>query len=145
MRRKNRRLLRQAFKIAGADKILVSYLIFYIIATFLIWFTEPDIKSVYDSLWYCFAVATSVGFGDFTAATHSGRIITVILSVYSIGAIAIFTAVLTSYFLDIAKAKASDSAREFLDDLEHLTELSKDELKALSERVKKFEHGKRFK
>lgn len=137
-RRRNLRLLRQAFRIAGADKVLLAFLAVYLLSSLLIWFLEPSVTRFADGLWYCFAVATTVGFGDIAAATMPGRIVTVILSVYSIGVLAILTAVLTSYFLDLAKARASDSARAFLDDLQHLPELSQDELQALSERVIEF-------
>lgn len=137
-RRKNLRLLRQAFRIAGTDKIFAAYAVVYLAAALLLWRLEPSIARFADGLWYCFAVATTVGFGDFAAATHLGRIVTVILSFYSVAVIAIFTAVLTSYFLDLAKARASDSAKEFLDELERLPELSKEELSSLSERIKHF-------
>ena len=137
-RRRNLRLLRQAFRIAGTDKIVFAYAVLFLVSAILIWLAEPSVPRFVDGLWYCFAVATTVGLGDFAAATHIGRIVTVILSFYSIGILAIITAVLTSYFLDLAKARASDSARAFLDDLEHLPELSKEELQSLSERVKHY-------
>lgn len=137
-RRKSLRLLRQAFRTAGTDKIFAAYAVLFVASALLLWRMEPAIARFSDSLWYCFAVATTVGFGDFAAATHLGRIVTVILSFYSIGVIAIFTAVLTGYFLDLAKAKASDSAREFLDELERLPELSSEELQSLADRIKRF-------
>lgn len=137
-RRRNLRLLRQAFLIAGTDKIVFAYAVLFLASAILIWLVEPSVPRFVDGLWYCFAVATTVGFGDFAAATHMGRIVTVILSFYSIGILAIMTAVLTGYFLDVAKARASESAKLFLDDLEHLPELSKEELHDLSERVKQF-------
>lgn len=137
-RRRNLRLLRQAFRTAGADKILTVFAAVYLISALLIWRIEPAVPRFSDGLWYCFAVATTVGFGDFTAVTHLGRIVTVLLSVYSVGVIAILTAILTSYFLDLAKARASDTARAFLDDLQHLPELSEEDLQSLSERVKDF-------
>ena len=142
MRRKHRRMLLQAFRIAGADKIFLGYLVLYLVSAVVIMIAEPAIESYGDSLWYCFAVATTVGFGDFAAVTLVGRIVTVVLSIYSIAVVAIFTAVITSYFMDLAKAKASDSARAFIDDLEHLSELSKEELDGISERVKRFKDGK---
>ena len=139
--RQRRRMLINAFKLAGADKIIGIYILWFFIAAIPIMIFEPGIDTYGDSLWYCFVSATSIGFGDLTAVTLVGRIITVILSVYSIAVIAIFTAVITSLFLDIAKAKAKDSAREFLDELEHLPELSKEELEALSQRVRKFNNN----
>lgn len=141
-KRKNARLLRQAFRIAGADKVFYIYFAIFLLSAVFIWLADPGIDRFGDSLWYCFAVATTVGFGDFAAASLPGRIVTVILSVYSIAAVAIFTAVITSYFMDVSKARASDSARAFLDDLEHLPELSEEELRKLSERIKKFEQEK---
>ena len=137
-RKRNLRLLCQAFRIAGADKILIAFAFVYLASALLIWRIEPTVTHFSDGLWYCFAVATTVGFGDFTAATHLGRMVTVLLSAYSVGVIAILTAILTSYFLDLAKARASDSARVFLDDLQHLPDLSEAELQELSARVKSF-------
>ena len=131
-------MFRQAFRIAGSDKILSAYAALFVVSALIIWRWEPAVTCFSDGLWYCFAVATTVGFGDFTAATHIGRIVTVILSFYSIGVIAIITAILTSYYLDLAKVKASESAKEFLDELQRLPELSDEELSDLSERVRRF-------
>ena len=86
-KRKKWRMFRQAFRIAGADLILEAYLFYFLLAAFLIRFAEPSITNIFDSLWYCFSVATTVGFGDIAAMTVPGRIITVILSIYSIGVV----------------------------------------------------------
>ena len=138
-KRKMTRMLRSAFKTAGADKIIGAYLIVFFLAAIPIWLIEPGIHSYIDSLWFCFASATSIGYGDLTSVTVLGRIITVFLSIYSIAVIAIVTAVITSFFTDVARFRASDSAREFVDELEHLPELSKEELEDLSRRVKDFQ------
>ena len=140
--RKSRRILRRIFKITGADKIFYSYFVFFLIISILILIIEPDINRLGDSLWYCFVAATTIGFGDIAAVTFFGRILTIILSVYSLGVVAIFTGVITSYFMENAKAQAGENVRKFLDDLENLDKLSKDELKELSSKVKKF--NKRF-
>lgn len=136
-------MLRKAFKTAGADKIIGAYLIWVLVSALIIWIIEPDIHTYADSLWFCFATATSIGYGDILAVTLIGRIITVVLSVYSIAVIAIFTAVITGFFMDVSRFRANDSVQEFLDDLEHLPELSKEELEALSQKVKDFNKDKR--
>ena len=142
-KKKIRRMLRKAFSTAGADKIISVYIVWFFIAAIPIWILEPNINSYFDSLWFCFASATSIGYGDVAASTLIGRSITVVLSIYSIVVLAIFTAVITSFFTDIARFKASDNAREFLDELEHLPELSKEELAELSERAKEFNRGRK--
>ena len=137
-RKKMMRILRQSFRVAGADKIFYTYFGIFFVTALLLRFVEPEIETLPDSLWYCFAVATTVGFGDIAAGSTLGRILTAILSVYSIAVVAIFTAVITSFFMDVAKTRAEDSAKEFIDELERLPELSKEELENLSERVKHF-------
>ena len=135
------RLLRQAFKIAGADKIFAAYFVFFIVCALAVWVLDPNISRFSDSLWYCFATATTIGFGDITVTAHLSRILSVLLSVYSIGVIAVFTAVITSFFLDEAKSRAADSAKAFLADMERLPEMSREELEDLAERARRFAGG----
>ena len=136
--RKYRRLLLQTFKITGASKVFGGYLCLFLLAAGLLTIIEPAIQNYWDGLWFSFAVATTVGFGDYTAVTLVGRIVTVILSIYSIAVVAIFTALITSFFMNVAKMQTSESAAAFLDDMMHLTELSKEELQAVSDKVKAF-------
>ena len=128
----------KAFKSVGADKVMLIYIIWFFVAAVPIWLVEPNIKTYGDSLWFCFASATSIGYGDIAAVTVVGRIIAVILTVYSVGVIAIFTAVVVGFFNDIAKARTEGSLQEFVDDLEHLPDLTKEELEDLSDRAKAF-------
>lgn len=131
-------MLMQTFKTTGSTKVFFTYLIFYLITSLLICFFEPGIETVSDSLWYCFAVATTVGLGDYTSVTLPGRILTIVLSIYSIGVIAIFTAVITSFFTSVSKSEASESASHFIDDITHLSELSKEEIESLQKRIHNF-------
>ena len=137
-KRQRRRLFFKAFKSVGADKVMLIYIIWFFVAAVPIWLVEPNIKTYGDSLWFCFASATSIGYGDIAAVTVVGRIIAVILTVYSVGVIAIFTAVVVGFFNDIAKARTEGSLQEFVDDLEHLPDLTKEELEDLSDRAKAF-------
>lgn len=137
-RKRNLQLLRQSFHIAGVNKILIIYLAFYLAVSLVLWLIDPNIQSFGDSLWYCFAVASTIGFGDIAALSVTGRVLTVILSLYSVGVVAILTAVLTSFFMDMARARAKESAKKFIDDLQRLPEMTKEELQELSDRVKQF-------
>ncbi len=138
MRKKRRKLLKEAFKNSGADKLFGSFLIFYLIAALIIWIFEPTVNNYFDSLWYCFASISTIGFGDIMATTLLPRIVTIMLWLYATVTLAIFTAVITGYFLDVSKMKANESVQEFLHGLEHLPELSKEELERLSQQVKEF-------
>ena len=138
MKRKTIKLLRQSLKITGASKIFGSYTIAFFIIAVLLFLIDPGISTLQDALWYCFAAASTIGFGDVAAASLAGRILTLVLSVFSLIVIAVLTALITNFFMEAARARVNESMQEFLDDLEHLPDLSKEELAALSEKVKKY-------
>ena len=135
---KRRRLFKRILKSTGADKILEGFLGLFILAAMLVWIAEPSITSFWDSIWYCFTVVTTIGFGDQYATTVIARILTMILSFYAVFVVAILTAVITNYSIEYMKRRAEMNASEFLDKLERLPELSKEELIELSEKVKEF-------
>lgn len=135
---RRRRLFKRILKSTGADWILEGFFVLFLFAAFFIWITEPSLTSFWDSIWYCFTVVTTIGFGDQYATTVISRILTMILSFYSIIAVAILTAVITNYSLERMKRRAEMNVSEFLDKLERLPELSKEELMELSDKVREF-------
>lgn len=139
---KKSRIIWKVLKRTGTTKLLSSFLVLFISISILIRVFEPDINNLPDSLWYCFSVMTTIGFGDMTAVTLVGRILSVVLSISSILIIAVIPGVITSYYIETIKLKANQSTEKFLYDLEHLPDLSKEELAELSEKVKKMEKNK---
>lgn len=136
---KNRKLIWVILKRTHTDKLLYGYLLWLFISALILLFIEPNITSYGDSLWYCFSVLSTIGFGDVTVVTAFGRVISVVLSVYSILMIALIPGIITSYYLEYTKLRSNESVEKFLFDLERLPELSKEELAELSEKVKKFQ------
>lgn len=62
---------------------------------------EPKFENFGDALWYCFAVVTTIGFGDYAASTIIGRILTVILGLYGLVVVAIITSVVVNFYNEI--------------------------------------------
>ena len=135
---KKRRILWNILKRTGADKILYGYLLTLAVIAAAIVIAEPDIHSFSDGLWYCYSVLTTIGFGDIVVTTLAGKVLSVILSVYSIIVLALIPEIITSFYMEIVRIRTNESMEKFMSDLERLPELSKDELEVLSERVKKF-------
>ena len=135
---KNRKLkiLRQVLKNSTIYKLLIGYIIFFLITALLTLIFEPSLKTYGDSAWYCFVACVTIGFGDFAATTVIGRLLTVILYIYTVIMIALVTAVITQYFLEVSKAKQDESVSLFLNDLENLDKLPTKRLKEISEKVK---------
>ena len=63
---------------------------------------EDNITNFADGLWYSFAVVTTIGFGDFTAITPLGRVLTVILGMYGIVVVAVITSIIVNFYNETA-------------------------------------------
>lgn len=137
---KNNKIIWRVLKRTGTNKLLYGYVCLFFIISVIIMIIEPNINNLGDGIWYCFSVMSSIGFGDISAVTPAGRVLSIILSLYSILIVGIIPGILTSYYIESTKLKANESMEKFLYDLEHLSELSKEELKNLSMKVIEFQH-----
>lgn len=120
----------------NVDKIILSFIIILIGSSFILVKFEPEISSIWDGIWYCFVSFTTIGFGDIVVVTAIGKIITFIVALYGIVLVAIITGVLVNYYQEINKIKMNESIEVFMDKLERLPELTKEELKEISQKVK---------
>ena len=136
---KKSKLIIKVLKRTGAIKMLYGFIGLFLVISLLIMIFEPKINTFFDSIWYCFNVMTTIGFGDVTSVTIVGRVLSIILSIYSILIIAVIPGVLTSYYIESIKLRSNESMEKFMNDLERLPELSKEELSDLSERIKQFQ------
>lgn len=130
-------LLLKLLKETNTLQIWSGFIAFFFVCSFVVWLREPDIQSFSDAMWYCYAVVTTVGFGDVVVYSHLARILSVILSVYAVLIIAITTGVVVNYFIQLNDLKKKDTVADFMDKMENLQDLSKEELAELSERIKK--------
>ena len=80
---------------------------------------------------------STAGFGDVIAVTTIGRIASVLLTIYAVFAIAMATGVVVSLYNHKIQLRYKDSVHSVLYKLERLPELSQEELKEISEKIKK--------
>lgn len=92
--------------------VIVCLIAFMIAFSFIIPKYEPAIDNFWDSLWYCFTVITTIGFGDFAATTVIGRILTVVLGIYGIVVVAIITSVVVNFYNEV---NSKEKARDFIE------------------------------
>ena len=133
---KKTRLLWQIIRETGADTILWSFLLLLLLSALLIWRVEDGMRTYEEAIWYCFTVVSTIGFGDVVVHTPVSRIVSIVLSFYSVFVLAILTAVVVNYFNETIELRKKDSMTAMVDKLEHLHELSRDELKELSARIR---------
>ena len=125
-------------KRTGMMHMLIVYAIFFSVVSVILFLIEPGMKNVGDGFWYTFVASATIGFGDLTAITAAGRVLTVIVSLYGIILAAMIPGVFVSYYTEYLKIREIETVSTFLEKLEHLPELTKDELVELSEKIKKF-------
>ena len=123
-------------KRTGALKIFSGFIIVCLISSFIFRLVEPSIHTIRDGLWYCFVASTTIGFGDIYATTIIGRILTIFVSFYGIFVFAMATGVVVSYYTEFVNHKREESISMFLEKLENLPNLSKEELKEISKKIK---------
>jgi hypothetical protein len=136
-------ILIRSLKLVHFEKILAVYLVFYFIFSLFIWYCDPDIKDLSDALWFTFQTVTTIGYGDVQATSVLGRILTVILAIYSIAIVAIFTGIIAGFYVEVVKAKGNEEVMNFLNTLERLPEMDHDELVRISERARELSNKTR--
>lgn len=130
------KIMWRILKTTGIDKIIIGFLIFVFVAALILQIVEPGISTYFDGIWYSFITLTTVGYGDIAAVTVIGKIISMLLAVSGVIVVALIPGTLVNFYQEITKLKAKDSMATFLDKLERLPELSKEELEEIAENVK---------
>ena len=132
------RILKKILVQTKAMNILIGFLTFLFIDAFVILLAEPGIETYADALWFFYAVLSTIGFGDVLAVTLIGRVGAVLLTIYALLAFAIITGVVVNFYTQIIEIQQKDTVASFVDKLENLPNLTKEELEDLSKRAKTF-------
>lgn len=120
------------FKTNNFYYVLIIIVIIILSGSILISIAEN--MSFTDSLWWAFVTATTVGYGDISPKTGTGRIIAVILMMSGIGFIGMLTGTISTYFIKTIHKKLSyrdeliDNIKSKLDDIDSLTLSDLDEI-----------------
>ena len=124
---------------AGLVPWTIAFAILFVAASAVVSASEPAIGGFGNAAWLMFQVVTTIGLGDFTCVSPLGRAAAIVLSVYSVFFLALITGAVVSYCSERMNARRDASVAHFIDQLEHLPELSHEEIVDLSEKVRKFD------
>jgi len=100
LRGKNPRKLWRVLTKTHAIEIISGLIFTIVTVSIALSFIEPSMEKFGDALWYCFAAVTTIGFGDFSATTFVGRILTVILGIYGIVVTALITSIIVNLYTE---------------------------------------------
>ena len=108
----NLRSLANVARETYAAEIIAGLVLLIFAFSYVFCYIEPDLGNMQDALWYCFAIVTTIGFGDITATTVVGRILSVILGMYGIIVVALITSVIVNYYGEMRRENAQGDAQE---------------------------------
>ncbi len=140
---KKLRILRNILVRTKTNRILIAYLVFVLFSALLILLFDPSITRYGDALWYCYAVISTAGFGDVVVTTMLSKVVSVLVTAYSTIVIAIVTGVVVNFYTEITELQRKETLTAFMDKLERLDSLSKEELTEISSQVKRFNDNMR--
>lgn len=101
-------LLRDIVKQTYAAEIIFGLVLLIVSFSWVLMYMDPAFTHFSDALWYCFAVVTTIGFGDMTATSTVGRILSVILGIYGIVVVALITSVVVNFYGEMKKAEPGE-------------------------------------
>lgn len=130
------RMVGKIIRQAGLGHITLVFFMLFFCSALVIRFACPDIGTFGDALWLCFQSVTTIGFGDLPTDDFACRVVIVVLSVVSVFYLAVITGVVVAYCNQLIQTSSKDSVVKMAHDLEHLDELSPEELRELSRRAK---------
>lgn len=101
-----------------ALEVLFGLLTLMVAFSLILMSTEPEMTTFGDALWYCFAVVTTIGFGDIKAVTLVGRLLSVVLGMYGIIVVAVITSIIVNFYNESSASKQ---------DIQEIKDIQKDE------------------
>ena len=90
--------LKKIIRKTYAAEILFGIVLLIVAFSLVLPHFEEGIPTFNDALWYCFAIVTTIGFGDFSAVTPIGRLLSVILGLYGIIVVALITSIIVNFY-----------------------------------------------
>ena len=95
-----------------ALEILFGLLMLIATFSYVFTFLEASITDYWDGLWYCFAIVTTIGFGDISAVTITGRVLSVILGIYGIIVVSMVTSIIINFYGEMKDMQEEEHRKE---------------------------------
>ena len=102
------RFIGPVIRASGLVPSLVTFVILFLVASILVAAFEPGVGGFGNAAWLMFQVVTTIGLGDYTCVSVVGRVVAIVLSVYSVFFLALITGAVVSYCQERMRAQRNE-------------------------------------
>jgi len=130
------------FRNKGLIYLLVIAGLVTVVVGFILFMIDPNIRSLFDGIWYAWVTMTHVGYGDIVPASFVGRILAALLILFGLGLFALFTATFSAVLVGRGIGEVDREVTEVAKEtrsIEQEESLILQELKRLHERLSRLE------
>ena len=119
--------------------LITGYVAFLLISCGAFCLVEPETFPTYgNAIWCVFQMITTIGFGDIVPQTFLLRTLSVVIGLTSLVMVALVTGIIVNFYNESMRVKRNESFMVLGHQLEHLTELSADELAQIEYAYREF-------
>ncbi|MBR4800317.1 MAG: hypothetical protein IK048_01375 [Clostridia bacterium] len=104
----NNTVLKKIIRKTYAGEVMFGLILLIVAFSMVLVLVEPGIETYPDALWYCFMLVTTIGFGDLTAVSTIGRVLSVILGLSGIVVVAIVTSIIVNFYNEVKNVKDNE-------------------------------------
>ncbi len=118
-------------------KVLVIILFMYLLfSSVTLSEIDPSFASVFDAFWFNMVTISSVGYGDLTPLTDSGKIISIVSIIIGLVFVSIFTAAMSAVYMEKPEEETRTAVKK---SIEKYVDHSKKERDMLNKRIVELE------
>lgn len=115
--------------------LFVVLMIYMAVSSVLLYILDNSFTSLGDALWFIIVTTTTVGYGDITPTTITGKYLTVLTIVIGILFVAIFTAYLSAIYNEKTEVETRKTVKENAMLIEENNQLLREQLYLINERI----------
>lgn len=101
-----------------ALEVLFGLLATMVAGSLVLLTVEDTFTTFGDALWYAFTTVTTIGFGEKVAVTTAGRLVSVVLGIYGIIAVAVITSIIVNFYNETSGKKDAKELKSIQKDEE---------------------------
>ena len=123
-------VLRSIIQKTYASEILFGLVMLVVSFSFVFVSLEPSVTNYSDAIWYCFAIITTIGFGDITVVSPFSRFLSIILGLYGIIVVALITSIIVNFYNEVKEEQREKEEKKEEKEIE-------EEIKEIKEEINK--------